>query len=702
MNTSTNTNSRTRISWLATTLALLWSGSILAAPGEPIVNRLDTSETGVIPSASSLTLDVSWERTRGDSATSVQYRLDGKTLRAEALVASKRQRGESILDIDRAGHHDFVVALCNEDGCTESQPMSVTVAGEVNPDGEAVISHMDADAIAAREEAMIASSAVAYAALEDNWGPREYWGAGMEPTSPPAADHWVNSGGSLLGRLIVGPTMNRHLFKSNVDLAFALFVPPSPDPVTEALGDIKVQLTVIEAKIDAVLDQLLVMQQNAAWIAFDTQDGFVRLGVSKINNASNLIADWAANWEIYESLDALPTQEDFTYVKQLLFEGVGDMAVHLSSTSGAIKQLTDAVDMNVSVSDLEHYWSVVQDYVNYNKSVMARSLASLRFLADHDTSPSFMSYVNTSISTIDSAVRSMYGISGVPFPQVDGGEYIHAKNLDYAFALYIATDEVHKGDFFGSPTSSCGNQYRPCWLWQWTWAGGRPTFPGEIDQVEGGTLRGGFDGVYPEEEYSERYNPGNHGGINFRSYLEGIGMPTWHNNGQCYPDYYDTKSGYCSGYERWDLGNDGRWHRSWANNNPNDGVPHPYRKLLRGDLNQGGRLANFAPDRIDEVAFGISDFEIDENAGTTTLKMSERLDRTLVLVDAANGKELGSTSAADPGSIVIPASGNESRTINVLSQPVVADGVNSATFAESSFVIDSRYVVTINFEIEPK
>ena len=168
--------------------------------------------------------------------------------------------------------------------------------------------------------------------------------------------------------------------------------------------------------------------------------------------------------------------------------------------------------------------------------------------------------------------------------------------------------------------------------------------------------------------------------------------------------YFETcmsveANGYCPLYDRVWKATDDR-----LMNGPNDHQPHAYRLLLHGSRNSGGRLANFDPGRIEEVAFGIKDFEVVENGSTSTLKMTERADRTLVLVDAENGAWLGSSSAAEPSSIVIPASGKQARTIDVLSQPVPRawEGTKTATFAQSSFLIDSSQAVTVDFEIDEK
>lgn len=699
------TKTRFRPTPLAASMALLWSGAALAAPGEPELDWMET-QYDLIPPATSVTLDVAWERRFGDPATSVQYRFDGHTLRAMPVTEQETQSGQTTLQLDRPGEYDFTVALCNQDGCSESVPVPVTVADAEGTflTGDATIADLDPDEVEAKRQAIIAASAEAYAALEAKWGPRVTWSdassAHLATVSAPSADNWKSIGSSLLGRAVLGSTFDKDVFKSSIDLVFALFTgSASSDPVADALDGIQTQLDDISKQLDAVLDQLMAIQQNAAWTAFDTQDGFVRDGVTDINTAANLIAQWADRWDYYAETGQLPTQDDYRYVKELLLEGAGKMQTHLTSTRGAIKQLVEAVDMNVTVSDLSHYWSVVLDYIDYNKGVLARSLASLRFLADHDTSPTFLSYLETTIGMVENTVRGMYAISGVPYPQVEGGKYIHAKSLDYAFAYYIVTDEVHGREGSQKP-GSCGTQYQPCWLVGYTLVGGRPTFPGENAQTEGGVMRDGFDNLVPERQYAERYDPADYEGTNFRQFLEALGMPTWFNEARCWSQT-DMTTGNCGSYAFHELGDDARWYRT-NSGIPNDHQPHPYRKLLRGSLNLGGRLANFDPNRIDEVAFGIQDFEVEESGSTITLKMTERSDRTLVLVNAADGAQLGSTPATNPGSIVIPASGNGARAITVLSQPLVEEGAKSATFAQSSFVIDSTQAVTVDFEIEEK
>jgi hypothetical protein len=190
-----------------------------------------------------------------------------------------------------------------------------------------------------------------------------------------------------------------------------------------------------------------------------------------------------------------------------------------------------------------------------------------------------------------------------------------------------------------------------------------------------------------------RYNGGNA----FRQYLADLGIPNRYYQDGCVNT--PTVDGYCSEYSIWEPHSNPHGAYYWIDN---DHQPHAYRWLLRGSRNFAGRLANFDPNRIEEVAFGIQDFEVEENDSTMTLKMTERPDRRLWLVDAVTGASFGSTLAADPSSIVIPASGDQARTITVLSQPVPSEGTRSATFAESSLVIDSSQAVTVDFEIEEK
>lgn len=535
----------------------------------------------------------------------------------------------------------------------------------------------------------------AYAALEGKYGDRDTWGdivpegAAFSRAMFPGT-HWVHIGSTLLGSVIKDSSksdFNRDLFRTGVDLSLMLFGGSSSDPLVDALGEISAQLSEISAQLDQILDLLMQMNEDAAWNAFETQDGFVRLGVTNIQSASNLIYQWASKWDIYEENGQLPTQEDYTYVKQLLYEGVGQLNTHLTSTNGAVKQLSQAVDINVNVSDLTHYWAVVLDYIDYNKSVLARALSSLRWLSDHDESPAFMSYVDATIATVEETIIGMYQISGVPIPQVDGARYIHGKGESVAITYVKAINALHS-------TNYSEDKYK---VLSFDWITGRPTFPGENSGIpkHHGTH---INGHMPLQHLVRTYDPARHGGQDFLQFLDSQELPRNFHNSSCWWSVKEKDNGFCNKYSMYDYGKvnlgtgDGGFFEVY-----NDGQALNFTKYIHGDLNPGGRLASFDPERIEEIAFGIKDFQVVEGANRYTVKLTADPYGVLELIDAETGEVLAVVDPESPDRIDIPAAGDEHRAILVDSQYEIEGKV--ATYATSAFVIDGSQNTQIDFEL---
>jgi hypothetical protein len=577
---------------------------------------------------------------------------------------------------------------------------TLTGASEPGIDGLEAEQALIAPATSPEEQraAMLAATAEAYAALEARWGPRESWGErfsnGDDAKCPTGERGWIGISGNLLGRMNGAPAFDLDAFKADVNGSLSLLIRGSEPSalVVDALRAARSQLAGTAHQLGAMIEESKARSSHAAWYAFDSEDAFVRLGVSKINNASNLVATWAANWSLLEETGRLPTQSDFTYVEYLMFEGAGDMEAHLTSPDGAVKELVEVMDMNVSVTDLSRYWSVVLGYIDYHKGVLARALASMRWLTNHDGSPEFESVLKTTVGRAVDAVRGMYAISGVPLPQVDGGRYIHGKGDGYALTFYTVTNEAHH------PYSDYQNTSMR--LARYDWVRGRPTFPGEHTERPA-KFTDRVDDAIPLEHLLRTYRPAQHDGLTYPEFLSSLDMPRTFSNEECVNKV--QQDGSCSKYwtyqtDRVDLdtGNGG-WEWSEAAEQTRS-----YVMYLFGEINPGGRLASFDPARVEEVAFGIRGFDASETDGNVVLTMTERPDRVLLLVDAESGDQLGSASAAEPGPIEIPASGDTARTITVLSQPLPGEGTESATFAESSFVIDGRQPARVDFEIEAK
>lgn len=128
--------------WRRALLALgLASSPALAAPGAPQIDWMET-EYAIIEVDDSATayedlvtvkdyaeVPVSWTKWSGDDGDTVQYLLNGQVVLEEAAApGGSSQSGSATLQVDKGGKYDLQVSLCDDSGCTSSDPMAIVVA----------------------------------------------------------------------------------------------------------------------------------------------------------------------------------------------------------------------------------------------------------------------------------------------------------------------------------------------------------------------------------------------------------------------------------------------------------------------------------------------------------------------------------------------------------------------------------------------
>lgn len=94
----------------------------LMTPGTPQI-------TPVPKTVAVTTLPVEWNMWWGENGRHWAVYVDGVKVRSGdlPLKSPQAQEGKVSVELDNPGTHEIKVALCNDNGCTESKPLSVTV-----------------------------------------------------------------------------------------------------------------------------------------------------------------------------------------------------------------------------------------------------------------------------------------------------------------------------------------------------------------------------------------------------------------------------------------------------------------------------------------------------------------------------------------------------------------------------------------------
>jgi hypothetical protein len=590
---------------LAAAVALTLSTGALAAPGKPSI-EMGKTEFRMAADRSGVDVPVRWQQFSGDPATSVQYLVDDLQTRVRRVDADDATEGEITLSFNVGGDYTLSVALCNADGCSESDPATISV---IDPAGTYLL---DADAAVNMELAAISTAleeSLTY--YESIYGPRETWAPEVQVKSARFA--WsviaktVGKGvfNGMLGK-VGGEGMGRVMALMGYDPQAAM--EQRLEDMQSALGDLSQSMDALHDKIDGIASQLddIVDQIDdatgqAMWDTFRSNDSTLRLTVlPQIEDLFSLINFW--------SEDNPPTPSLLERYVTDVAQAIRGIRTAVVGNQGTLTMLLEAHGYTGKVSDLEDYWAFVEAYREEWRAVLAQALVALEYMRAFDDSGYTAYQLQSSRQVADAAVEAMWA-TGLAIPQDPKFGYVHVRGQDW-----IVTREA-------------------------TAMVRRPELSTEAWAIVDTRLE-----LEPRvQALVNNYRPDLNSGRSLESWLYDRWMSPQ------FP-FLDSAS----------------HERAFINGNSyyvgKGGAPSsPQAKFLTVQTNVGGRAASFEPDAIQGMAFGFElDLDATESGKTLVASAENAFDAPDVrLLDAETGETLdyqvaGSTRTytLDPGSAV--------------------------------------------------
>lgn len=345
------------------------TGSVSAMAAVPEVPMIDWLEASIVEADTSdfIEVDTGWSRYDLEDVYSVQYRVDGKPVNSVALEPGQRS-GDAIVhlsvDIDNDQEIDFTIALCNADGCGETNPfiISVTDGFEVEVTaGDAPVSNVTA--------------------------PSQVFGA--SPAAAPATMLGaVNPAGAILGQPLA-----TELAKAALGGLFSGATNASFQKVMSALGlgalatadqvaQLQSSVTDMSGDIADITKELEKLGDQSEWHGFVEMHKTANVFVTQIHGAFEDLSNDVAQG-IYPPDYVLTSKYSALDDGMTALTGAVGTAGNglLDMRDGAIYQLMEAVPQRVS--SVESYWLIIEQYREYYRTALALGYLALDLFADN-------------------------------------------------------------------------------------------------------------------------------------------------------------------------------------------------------------------------------------------------------------------------------------------------------------------------------
>jgi hypothetical protein len=559
------------------------STGAFAAPSQPLLD-IEETEFHLRDGAHGIDVPVRWHQVGGDPATSVQYLVDEVQMRVRELAPNRSTSGETTLSFGNGGEFALSVALCNADGCSESEPQMINV---MDPAGTYLLDAEDAVSEELHSIAEALEESLAY--YESIYGPRETWGANVQPQSARLA--WA-----MMAKAVGNGVFNGLIGKGvdeGMDKVMALMGFGSEARELDALNELGRSMDAMHDKMDAITRQLdeLVNQIDdatgqAMWDTFRSNDNTLRLMVlPQIEDLFNLINFWSG--------DNPPTPSLLERYVTDVAQAIRGIRTAVVGHQGTLAMLMEAHRYTEKVSDLDDYWAFIDEYREEWRAVLAQALLSLEYMRQFDQSSYTAFQLASSRVVADAAVEAMWS-AGLAIPQHPQWGYLHLRDGNWIMA---------------STRNDSG------------WFSQRPELPGE----EWTTLRTRAELEPRIQAMVADYRPDLNGGQSLQSWLSERSI------GRVYPflDSPDVQ---------------GNVQGNAYVVSPRSEQARYQMKSMSVQTNVGGRAARFDPDAIQGMAFGF-DLDVGPSVGNSPyhwVRASNPFDAPDArILDARTGEVIG-------------------------------------------------------------
>jgi hypothetical protein len=396
-------------------MALLWSGGILAVPGEPV---LEVGETDFVlsDSAQSVQVPVTWNRYYGEPALTARYWIDDELALTRTVEApdseaeDEAQSGGATLTIEGSGEVELAVSLCDTDGCSDSVPVMVTIidpesllrTAESSDADAGMLSFEQAQQIVTESQSRLQQDAsevrILEFAAEQSWGG---WFAGF--VGQAALKYGLGMGFDALIDLVGlspgGPALAAEL--AGID---------------RSLGEIKVQLDEISRKIDVgKADSDFKNSHREADVAMQnlkTIAGNIAAAEAGVSEPTQFqLESWAKD-----------NRDNIAALRSLL----------VNSLTGAIPLMLDYYQLKYPVSSGIEVRAEIDGYLDGFRAALGVGLINQAWLTNaFAPNALYEGGANTdALASVDAA----YNMAGAPYPQPPSGAsgFVHRVGSDWA------------------------------------------------------------------------------------------------------------------------------------------------------------------------------------------------------------------------------------------------------------------------------
>ena len=385
------------------------TGSVSAMAAIPEVPTIDWLEASIVEADSSdfIEVDAGWSRYDLEDAYSVQYRIDGKPVASSALEPGERS-GDAIVDLsvdmDNDQEIDFTIALCNAEGCSETNPFIISVTDGF--DVEVTAGDAPVSIVTAPSQVFGASPAAAPAMMLGGVNP-----AGAFLGQPLATE----LAKAALGGLLSGAT-NASFQK--VMSALGLGALATADQVAQLQSSVNDMSDAI-VKITQDLEDL---GDKSEWHSFVEMHKTANVFVSQIHGAFEDLSKDVAQGK-YPADYVLAAKYSVLDDGMTALTGATATAGNglLDMRDGAIYQLMEAVPQRVS--SVESYWPIIEQYREYYRTALALGYLALDLFADNfDDSGAVRVAAERIFGTAQTATLNMYAYGLAPEVPTSGTE----------------------------------------------------------------------------------------------------------------------------------------------------------------------------------------------------------------------------------------------------------------------------------------
>lgn len=437
------------------------TGSVGAMAAVPEVPTIDWLDATVIHEAKTdrIEVDAGWSRYDLEDIYSVQYRVDGKPVITQAVEPGQTY-GEATLEVDGSGDFEISIALCNVDGCSESDVIDFSVSDENEvawsmqstsfepaPLVPMLTENSDSQCTSTTPgEAMSGMAALA---------PAQNGSIGVDLVSElgKAALSGLFRGGADFGI----KALLRHLGVADDDLGAQL------EELQSSVGQLRSDINYLTCSIEQLQDQ-------TSWTSFLGQHTLARSAVNDIIGAFDDVVGWQTEGI---TPDTSAWTDDRSDVKSAMRNlagtnsGGGDGIA--DSRDGAVDQLMAAIPQNVA--SVESYWTIIEEYRNYYRSAIALGFLTLDMLEDlYDGSGTTGVMANNAFEAGRASVQRMYEYGIAPTNPVSGVDtldfvQLRGSTLGFASTEFADLDENTQlklaGPVLNDAFSDMASFYRP-------------------------------------------------------------------------------------------------------------------------------------------------------------------------------------------------------------------------------------------------